>query len=84
VGLPDGSAERIEAHLNGNGIDTRRWWGHGCHTSPAFNSLPTTDLTNTARLAGSVLGLPYYADMSLSDVDRLASAVIAAVKAELR
>jgi dTDP-4-amino-4,6-dideoxygalactose transaminase len=84
VGLPEGSALGIEAHLNANGIDTRRWWGHGCHTSPAFASLPTTDLGNTARLAGSVLGLPYYADMTLGEVDRLASAMIAAVKAELR
>jgi dTDP-4-amino-4,6-dideoxygalactose transaminase len=84
VGLPEGSAQPVEAHLNANGIDTRRWWGHGCHTNRAFDSLPTTDLANTARLAGSVLGLPYSADMTLGEVDRLASALVAAVKAEFR
>ena len=80
VGVPDGMAQAIEAHLNASGIDTRRWWGHGCHTSPAFSNLPKQDLPNTAMLAGSVLGLPYYADMSLGEVDRLACAVLAAVK----
>ncbi len=82
VRLPEGSAERIEARLNAGGIDTRRWWGHGCHTSPAFANLPRTDLPVTDSLAGSVLGLPYYAQMSLGEVDRLASALIAALKAE--
>ena len=84
VRMPDGKAQAIEAHLNANGVDTRRWWGHGCHTHPAFANLPKQDLPVTAALAGSVLGMPYYADMSLSEVDRLASAVIAAVKAEAR
>jgi dTDP-4-amino-4,6-dideoxygalactose transaminase len=82
VRLPHGSADRVEAHLNANGIDTRRWWGLGCHTSPAFANLPRQALPHTADLAGSVLGLPYYADMSLGEVDRLACAVLAAVKAE--
>lgn len=82
VRLPDGSADRVEAHLKGAGIDTRRWWGHGCHASPAFADLPRQDLPHTAALAGAVLGLPYYADMSLGEVDRLACAVLAAVRAE--
>lgn len=81
VRLPDGGADRIEASLKAEGIDTRRWWGRGCHTSPAFANLPRQPLPVTAVLADSVLGLPYYADMSLDEVDRLASAVLAAVKA---
>ncbi len=83
VRVPDGAADRVEAHLKSQGIDTRRWWGHGCHASPAFSNLPRQPLPHTAALAGSVLGLPYYADMSLGEVDRLACAVLAAVKAEL-
>lgn len=82
VRLPDGSADRVESALRADGIDTRRWWGQGCHTSPAFANLPRQDLPNTLALAGSVIGLPYYADMSLGEVDRLACAVLAAVKAE--
>ena len=84
VRVPDGKAQAVEAHLSANGVDTRRWWGHGCHTHPAFANLPKQDLPVTAALAGSVIGLPYYADMSLAEVDRLAGAVIEAVKAEVR
>jgi dTDP-4-amino-4,6-dideoxygalactose transaminase len=83
VRLPDGGADRIEARLRADGVDTRRWWGRGCHTSPAFANLPRQALPVTDALAGSILGLPYYADMSLREVDRLAGAVLAAVKAEL-
>jgi dTDP-4-amino-4,6-dideoxygalactose transaminase len=82
--LPDGKATAVEQHLSQNGVDTRRWWGLGCHTHPAFANLPRTELPVTAALAGSVIGLPYYADMTLDEVDRLAVALIAAVKAVVR
>jgi dTDP-4-amino-4,6-dideoxygalactose transaminase len=84
VRLPDGKAAAVEQHLNANGVDTRRWWGLGCHVQPAFANLPRTALPVTAALAGSVIGLPYYADMTLGEVDRVASAVIAAVKDVVR
>jgi dTDP-4-amino-4,6-dideoxygalactose transaminase len=75
VGLPDGSADRIEARLNAAGVETRRWWGHGCHRSRAFAALPSDALPVTDRLAESTLGLPYFADIEASDIDRLADAL---------
>lgn len=75
VGLPDGAADQVEAVLNGEGIGTRRWWGEGCHRSPAFVSAPQGDLSVTERLAGSTLGLPFAVDMEQADIERIAQAV---------
>ena len=75
VGLPDGAADGVERALNAAGLDTRRWWGCGCHGCRAFEGLPRDELPVTARLAGSTLGLPYFAAMSREEVDRLADAL---------
>lgn len=75
VGLPEGSASRIEARLNAMGIETRRWWGAGCHRSRAFAALPRDHLPVTDRLAEATLGLPYYADMDAGAIDWLAAGV---------
>jgi dTDP-4-amino-4,6-dideoxygalactose transaminase len=79
VELPAGSADRIEARLNDSGIDTRRWWGMGCHREIAFSGLPADRLPVTDQLAASTLGVPYFADMTGEDVDWLAGALLAAV-----
>jgi dTDP-4-amino-4,6-dideoxygalactose transaminase len=79
VGLPDGSAEHVERALRAEGVDSRRWWGLGCHRSPAFQGLPNADLPVTERLAASTIGLPYYADMTQDEVERVAHALIAAL-----
>lgn len=71
VELPAGSADAVEAALRDLGVDTRRWWGHGCHTSRAFASCPADPLPVTARLASATLGLPYFADMALDQVNRV-------------
>jgi dTDP-4-amino-4,6-dideoxygalactose transaminase len=45
-------------------IQTRRWWERGCHSMPAYASVPIGDsLTKTTRLAVSTLGLPLFIDM---------------------
>jgi dTDP-4-amino-4,6-dideoxygalactose transaminase len=31
VGLPRGSADAVAARLKDHGVDTRQWWGAGCH-----------------------------------------------------
>lgn len=80
VGVPEGSAERIETRLRAAGIDTRRWWGLGCHRARAFIGMPQTDLPVTERLAGSTIGLPYYADMTQDEVARVAAALTDAVR----
>lgn len=79
VHLPQGSTDRIEARLADAGIDSRRWWSSGCHASPAFAQCPRGDLTATERLAGSTLGLPYWADMELDEIERIAQALSEAI-----
>ncbi len=72
VGTPDGAAPRLAAALKAADIDTRQWWGDGCHASPAFAECPRTDLPNTERLARSTLGLPFYMDLDAADAARIA------------
>lgn len=80
VGLPEGSADRVEASLRAAGVDTRRWWALGCHRARAFIGMPQTDLPATERLAGRTIGLPYFADMTQDEVARVAEALTAAVR----
>jgi dTDP-4-amino-4,6-dideoxygalactose transaminase len=79
VELPPGATDAVEAALKDQGVDTRRWWGHGCHRSPAFADCPADPLPVTERLAASTLGLPYFADMDLDQVNRVAMALAAAL-----
>jgi len=74
VGTAEGQAEALESRLTTAGVDTRRWWGAGCHASPAFRAFPCTRMAATNRLARSTLGLPFYADMTDDDIERLAAA----------
>ena len=75
VSLPEGSADRVEAALDAAGIETRRWWGRGCHRSPAFAGCPHEALPVTDRLAESVIGLPFAVDLPADDIARLAEAL---------
>src|SRR5262249_50099682 len=45
------------ACFDGAGVQWRRWWGLGCHTHPAFESLPALDLEVTRELAPRVIGV---------------------------
>jgi dTDP-4-amino-4,6-dideoxygalactose transaminase len=82
VALPDNSASRVEAALNAEGVGTRRWWGDGCHLAPAFANLARTALPVTERLARSTLGLPFALDMSDAAIERVASVLTRAVRAD--
>jgi len=75
VRLPDDAADRLEARLAETGIATRRWWGEGCHQSPAFAGCPHGPLPTTERLARSTIGLPFAIDLEDADIDRIAHAV---------
>ena len=69
----EGRAAEVAEALGAHGIDTRMWWGLGCHTSRAFADFPRAPLPVTERLAASTLGLPYYAAMSDDEIIRLAT-----------
>lgn len=61
--------------LSARGIAARKWWGSGCHRQPAFASSPRTALPVTEVLADSVVGLPFFADISRPQVQQVAAAV---------
>lgn len=75
VGLPRGAADAVAASLREDGVDTRQWWGGGCHTSRAFADCRREDLPATEVLAASTLGLPFSVDMSREEVARIAAAL---------
>ena len=80
VGLPDRSASDVADRLREDGIDTRQWWGGGCHTSTAFANDRREALPVTDRLAGSTLGLPFSIDMEDSEITRVAAALDRAIR----
>ena len=75
VRLPDGMAATMERRLNAEGVETRRWWGFGCHVNPAFKGFPQGDLTQTDRLGGAVIGLPFSIDLDNEQISRIVAAL---------
>jgi len=69
------SAPGIETALTRRNIETRRWWGGGLHTHPAFAECGATPLPVTTRLAASSLGLPCSLDLGRGEIDRIAAAL---------
>jgi dTDP-4-amino-4,6-dideoxygalactose transaminase len=68
------SRETVDAagkRLQGLGIETRCWWGRGCHRQPALADCPRTAMPVTEALADSVLGLPFHTDISPGDIARI-------------
>jgi dTDP-4-amino-4,6-dideoxygalactose transaminase len=75
VRLPDNSAAAVAEALQADGVETRQWWGRGCHVSPAFADCGRGDLSHTNRLGGSVLGLPFALDLGVPEIRRIAAAL---------
>ena len=73
--LPVGSMESVTSSLLQSGIDTRKWWGEGCHVQPAFADCPRGPLPATEDLGGRVLGLPHFPEMCRGDVNRVVDAL---------
>lgn len=79
VTLPAGMAAAAETRLAADGVQTRRWWGAGCHDSPAFHDCPAADLPTTRRLAGATLGLPFAVDLEPVEIERIAASLRSAL-----
>jgi dTDP-4-amino-4,6-dideoxygalactose transaminase len=75
VQLPEGMAETVAHKLHAQGVETIRWWGLGCQTNPAFVDCPQSDLTQTHRLGGAVIGLPFWVDLDHEQIGRVATAL---------
>jgi len=50
--------ERFEHLMRNSGIETRRWWGQGCHRMPAFAHVKRSPLPVTTSIGSRYLGLP--------------------------
>lgn len=75
VTLDSRSALVAAEALAGRGIETRRWWGDGCHEQPAFAACPrATDLPVTTMLAALSIGLPFYPGLDDAEIMRIVSA----------
>lgn len=62
------------------GIESLRWWGHGCHRDPAFENYPRESLPVTCELAEHTLGLPLFVDMTTSDIDTVIEGLLSALR----
>ena len=80
VETPAWAAPAMAEHLNACGVDTRDWWGAGCHLHPAFAHCPRGPLPVTERLARSTLGLPFFIDLPEAASARIVEALQVALE----
>jgi dTDP-4-amino-4,6-dideoxygalactose transaminase len=78
--LPPRSLTPVVRLLSEAGIETRAWWGHGCHVQPAFAGCPRGPLPVTEDLGPRVLGLPHFLDICQQDVDRVTTVLAASLR----
>lgn len=76
VAIEAADLEGLQEHLGQSGIETRRWWGPGCHAEPAFADDPRETLPATERVIASVLCLPFYPDIRGQDIDLVTAAIL--------
>jgi dTDP-4-amino-4,6-dideoxygalactose transaminase len=69
----DGPVDRdaVERRFEDKGVETRRWWGNGCHEQPAFAGFPHDSLPVAESIACQTLGLPFYRGLTSSDVEHI-------------
>jgi dTDP-4-amino-4,6-dideoxygalactose transaminase len=63
--------------LTAAGIETRDWWGKGAHSHPAAAEFPRSSLTVTAALSRSTFAVPFYRDLAITDVNKIADILLA-------
>ena len=52
-------------------IETRKWWGLGCHTMPGYIDVAHTALAETERQSGRYLGMPFHNFLTEGDFLKL-------------
>ena len=69
----------VQSALSSNGVETRDWWGAGCHAMPAFSHIRVADdLAVTESIASTSLGLPFFRGIT-DDALKLVGDVLADV-----
>jgi dTDP-4-amino-4,6-dideoxygalactose transaminase len=72
------------ARLAAEGIATLSWWGTGCHSQPAFADYPHDELPATDELGRRVVGLPFWLDMTMTQVDAVCDSIYRACGRSVR
>lgn len=63
--------DQTQERLRLNEIETRTWWGLGCHTMNAYKNIPCRNLQNTEWAASTSLGLPFHAYLTDEDFENI-------------
>ncbi|MDU8909792.1 DegT/DnrJ/EryC1/StrS family aminotransferase [Aestuariicoccus sp. MJ-SS9] len=69
------AAQAAQKALAAAQIGTRFWYGSGIQDHPAHRHLPSDDLTVARDLAGRLLGLPAFPDMTAAEATRIIEAL---------
>ncbi|MGH6946119.1 MAG: DegT/DnrJ/EryC1/StrS family aminotransferase [Kiloniellales bacterium] len=69
-----GASALIEA-LASAGVESRSWWGAGCHRDPVFAACPRADLSVSEELVERVIGLPCHPDLTAAEIAEIATLV---------
>jgi dTDP-4-amino-4,6-dideoxygalactose transaminase len=76
------SAASFAASLQQHGIETRQWWGTGCHLQPAYQDCARGALRETERLGRQVVGLPFWLGLTADDLAEIFAVVRSALVQE--
>jgi dTDP-4-amino-4,6-dideoxygalactose transaminase len=79
VDLPTGSSAHAREKLSEAQVDARVWWEFGMHAKTLFKAFDHGPLPATEEIATSSLGLPFYPDISVDEIDYVADALGAAL-----
>lgn len=66
---------QITRRLDDANIDHRQWWQSGCHTHTAYQEFPCDLVSVTDDLARRLVGLPFFPDMSIDQIDQVAQTI---------
>ncbi|WP_411287929.1 DegT/DnrJ/EryC1/StrS family aminotransferase [Phenylobacterium sp.] len=66
---PAHNAVRVCEAFARRGVETRLWWGKGCHAHPAYEGCGRTALPYTDDLANRVVGLPFWVGLDAASLD---------------
>lgn len=69
------TATSVGAGLAARGIETRKWWGDGCHVMDAFRAWERAELGQTEQVAARYLGLPFYRGLGEADLGSIGAAL---------
>ena len=79
--MPGSDAIKTEHALSSAGIETRRWWGDGTHRHPSTAMFPRGVLPVTETLAKSTLSVPFYRELGLAQIEKVADALRVSIAA---